>query len=90
MIGALPELFPDAAEVVCVALEFGTYAAERLMQTQIDDSWMRSFGAGDEEVRQSIQRSLVEFFLPADPAWRSKVVQRTGSVVSRLIQQIQA
>ena len=89
MVSALPGFFSPGVETVSVALEFGTFDVEALMQGQIDDSWLNRFGTKDCEIRQSIKRGLVEFFCPDSGEWRQKVTSRTFDVLSHLLAEIQ-
>ena len=88
LISAMPRYFDKDADVVSVALEFGTFDVEILLQGQIEDNWLENFGKARSTVGRSIKRELKKFFFPSDGEWYQKTIVRTYDVLLRVLSEI--
>lgn len=90
MVRALPSLFSSSSTAVGAALEFGTFEVSKLMQPQIDDSWLISFGTVDSPIYKQVKQSLIKFFFPKSDRWQQLLCTRSEQVLTHLLSRIQA
>jgi hypothetical protein len=73
-------------ELAIACAEFGTYDPARVFWALRADNWLHAHGDPDSETGRRIRAELIEVFRPADPAWRSRVLE----VGAALLQQAAA
>lgn len=85
MLSALPNFFPNNITAIGMGLEFGTYEIERLLATQINDSWLYNFGDAKTVNQKQIKQDLVDFFYPNNAQWREGIFNQSEAILQRLI-----
>lgn len=88
MLSGICTAFTHCTDVVGIALEFGTYDVEQLMNLQIEDTWLNSFGSNEEQLGQQIKEKLVEFFCPDSKEWNHQIISKSEEVFIQLIDKI--
>lgn len=73
VLSAISALYPDSDNIP-LALEFGTYDVQTLMQLQIDDRWVHHNDDAPNTVRSLIKQSLWDFFYPDSADWQQQVL----------------
>lgn len=85
MLTGLASSFKDTQKMLGVALEFGTFDVAQLMQVQIDDAWVNTFGAKESLLAVQTRKSLLDFFCPDSPQWRVKICMQSEQLMARLL-----
>lgn len=73
-------------QVSAVAIEFGTHERRRMQRAHLAQTWLRRQPATGHPDPDALQRARAEYdeaFLPADPAWRTSVLQSGVAVCER-------
>ncbi len=76
----LSRILPGAA-VTGVALEFGTFDLERMVELLIADCWVHNFGDPRTPPGDRIRQQLLDFFYPSTPEWIRSVRTRSLQVI---------
>ena len=78
------DALPDAT-VISIAIEYGTYAVDRLLYLQIDDCWLLNHGDPSSPEGLQIREELCRFFYPEMLDWRQMVHARAQQVIGQAI-----
>lgn len=76
----------NGAEVLAVAIEWGTYALDCMLQALLMDRWLR-FANDDAGARRSIElrTRLIERFYPSVPEWRHAVLAQSRQIYNQAL-----
>jgi len=85
----LQAALPDA-EVTHVALEFGTYDAERFVDVYRANCWMQIHGSRTDELGSRIATDFEAFFYPRATDWQEMVLARSRQVTRQAAAGLQA
>ena len=75
---------PDAT-LVPIAIEYGTYAVDRLLSLQLDDCWLHNHDDPVSPVGRDIRAKLRRFFYPETLDWCQMVHARAQQVIGQAI-----
>ncbi|HEY8191022.1 MAG TPA: DUF2817 domain-containing protein [Alphaproteobacteria bacterium] len=72
-----------AARTVSAALEFGTYAPDKVLEALAFDNYVSARPRTRQSLRQywEAKDMMKETFCPSDPAWKEQVVSRSADVL---------
>jgi DNA-binding NarL/FixJ family response regulator len=88
VLSAVIKHFPDA-ESIAIALEYGTFDVDELMNLQIDDTWCRQF-APDSLLAEQVKEQLWGFFYPDSVKWQRMVLEQGEAAFEKAMQYLAA
>ena len=72
-------------ELTCVALEYGTYDRERLINVYRANCWMQKYGSRVDSVGDRIAAEFEAFFYPREARWQAMVLARAREVTRKAL-----
>lgn len=81
MLSSVPALVPDA-QVVGVALEFGTEQPMEMLNGLREEAWLYAHGDGDLQRYASVRRRLRDLFYPQDAVWQEATCRAAVETMS--------
>lgn len=82
IIDAFAEMLPQA-EVTTVVVEFGTLPRRDMQRASMAQRWMRFEGPRDPILAAQVRREYEAAFYPADPEWRTAVLEQSKEFIDR-------
>jgi len=76
---AIPQMLPQA-ELTLITVEFGTLPRRGMQRASIAQRWLRFEGPRDPVLAAKVRREYEAAFYPAEPEWRSAVLERAREV----------
>ena len=80
LVNSLPK-----ADVIAIALEFGTYPIERVLKALRADNWLSHYGDSRSELGIQIKQEIREAFYPKSEIWKTKVLSRANEVIRQAL-----
>ncbi len=77
---ALPQ-----AETTAVVIEFGTRDRREMQRANMAGRWLRFKGAKDPARAKRVHADFIDAFYPADPKWRSAVLEQSREFLDRAV-----
>ncbi len=78
-----PERWLPNCEVTALAVEFGTYPADKVFDAIRADNWLHHHGDHSSPRGQAIKASMSELFCPNDPTWRQQIIRQARDIYRR-------
>jgi hypothetical protein len=85
MTDAFPQELPDA-EVTSIAIEYGTYSVDAVLNALRADNWLHQRGDLGSPLGKAIKADIKERFFPSGDKWREMVWQRADQAVGWALQ----
>ena len=82
IIDAVAGMLPEA-EVTSVVVEFGTRPRPEMQRAGMAQRWIRFEGPRDPVLAAKVRREYEAAFYPADPEWRSAVLEQSKEFIDR-------
>jgi len=80
-----PERWLTNTDVTALAVEFGTYPADKVFDAIRADNWLHHHGDLDSPRGQAIKATMREMFCPQDPVWREQVIGQAKDIQEKAI-----
>lgn len=84
LASSLDHLLPEA-EITAVALEFGTYPVQTVLNALRADNWLHTHGIVDTPTGRDIKKEIKRAFYPQEESWKNSVLSKSLEVISRAI-----
>jgi hypothetical protein len=85
-----PERWLPNAEVTALAVEFGTYPADKVFDAIRADNWLHHHGDLSSPRGQAIKATMREMFCPRDPLWQEQVISQAIEIQEKAIRALKA
>jgi hypothetical protein len=70
----------NAAKIVSLVVEWGTYDLDNMLQALLMDDWLKSQKSNENPFAQTVREQLKERFYPSAPEWRQAVLNKAGPI----------
>ena len=82
IIDAFAEMLP-AAEITSIVVEFGTLPRREMQRASMAQRWIRFEGPRDPVLAAKVRREYEAAFYPAEPEWRTAVLEQSQEFIDR-------